>query len=148
MDKKNLGITCDHAGFPLKEYLKKVFPEIAHDYGATSSDPVDYPDHVHPACKALAGKWVDFEILILICGSANGVAMTANKYAHVRAAVCWNPEIAKLAREHNDANVLCIPSRFVTEEEAVLIVRAFIKTSFEGGRHQNRVNKIHQCTAI
>src|SRR5690606_19108618 len=100
----------------------------------------DYPDHVHPLAKAINEK--EFDLGILICGSGNGVAMTANKYPQVRAALCWLPELAKLAREHNNANILCIPARFVSEEVAAEMTKLFLETPFEGGRHANRVNKI------
>src|SRR3989338_6993068 len=112
MEKKiRIGIACDHAGFKLKVYLKDVSPEISQDYGTFSDISVDYADYVHPACEALGKNVVD--VLILICGSANGVAMTANKHQKVRAALCWNKETVYHARTHNDANVLCLPARFV-----------------------------------
>jgi ribose 5-phosphate isomerase B len=138
---KKLHIGSDHAGFALKQELinqLKVFYEIV-DHGAISPDSVDYPDYAHPVAKAVQEEGV---FGILICGSANGVAMTANKYPGIRAAICWKEEIASLARQHNDANVLCIPARFVSEDEALTITRTFLSTAFEGGRHANRVNKI------
>jgi ribose 5-phosphate isomerase B len=134
-------IGSDHAGYELKEKLKSLFSDSITwiDHGAHSIDSVDYPDYAHPVAKAVLDS---NGIGILICGSANGVAMTANKYAGIRAAICWTEEIAQLARQHNNANILCIPARFVSEDQAVRIVKAFLNTEFEGGRHENRVNKI------
>ncbi|MBB6609625.1 ribose 5-phosphate isomerase B [Pontibacter sp. Tf4] len=142
----NIAIGGDHAGYTYKSLLIKLLKELGHevqDFGPGSEASVDYPDHVHPLAKAVIAKEADFGILI--CGSGNGVAMTANKYKEIRAALCWQPELAKLARSHNDANVLCIPARFVSEEVAEEMVKAFLSTDFEGGRHQNRVNKIAAC---
>lgn len=138
---KTIHIGSDHAGFALKERMKQVLGNeyIVKDYGPSSADSVDYPDYAHPVAKAVE---VEGGLGILICGSANGVAMTANKYAHIRAAICWLPEIAALARQHNDANIVCIPARFVSEQEAEQIVDVFLSTPFEGGRHENRVKKI------
>jgi ribose 5-phosphate isomerase B len=110
------------------------------DFGPGSEASVDYPDYVHPLAAAI--ETGEFENAILVCGSGNGVAITANKHPKVRAALCWAPEIAKLAREHNDANVLCIPARFVSEEVAKQMADLFLNTGFEGGRHATRVNKI------
>jgi ribose 5-phosphate isomerase B len=138
-----IAIGGDHAGFDYKKLLTRELEGHGHtvkDFGPFSDASVDYPDHVHPLAKAVENK--DFDFGILICGSGNGVAMTANKYPHVRAALCWLPELAKLSREHNDANVLCIPARFVTEKTAAEMTQLFIETPFEGGRHANRVNKI------
>lgn len=136
-----IDIGSDHAGYALKEKLKSVFAEKISwvDHGAHSGESVDYPDYAHPVAQAVLQS---NGMGVLICGSANGVAMTANKYAGIRAAICWTDEIARLARQHNNANVLCIPARFVTEEQAIEIVKAFLETSFEGGRHETRVNKI------
>lgn len=142
----NIAIGGDHAGFTYKSMLKGLLAELGYevqDFGPNSDASVDYPDHVHPLAQAVAKKEADFGILI--CGSGNGVAITANKHRHIRAALCWLPELAKLAREHNDANVLCIPARFVTEEVAREMVRIFLSTDFEGGRHQTRVDKIADC---
>lgn len=142
----NIAIGGDHAGYTYKKLLIKYLNELGHevqDFGPGSEESVDYPDHVHPLAKAVVKKEADFGILI--CGSGNGVAMTANKYKEIRAALCWQVELAKLAREHNDANVLCIPARFVTEKESEEMVKVFLSTAFEGGRHQNRVNKIADC---
>ncbi|MHC2991769.1 ribose 5-phosphate isomerase [Pontibacter sp. HJ8] len=141
-----IAIGGDHAGFTYKGLLTKQLAAAGYDvtdFGPGSDASVDYPDHVHPLAKAVVNKEADFGILI--CGSGNGVAMTANKYQEIRAALCWKPELAKLSREHNNANVLCIPARFVSEEEAADMVRVFLETAFEGGRHQNRVDKIPAC---
>lgn len=138
---KKLHIGSDHAGFALKreliEQLTASYDIV--DHGPVSEESVDYPDYAHPVARAVQEDGV---LGILICGSANGVAMTANKYAGIRAAICWKAEIAALARQHNDANVLCIPARFVSEDEAKQITQTFLNTPFEGGRHANRVNKI------
>lgn len=141
-----IAIGGDHAGYTYKSILKEVLAQLnceIQDFGPDSEASVDYPDYVHPLAKAVVNEEADFGILI--CGSGNGVAITANKYQEIRAALCWLPELAKLAREHNNANVLCIPARFVSEEEAKEMVRVFLNTNFEGGRHQNRVNKITSC---
>ena len=138
-----IGIGSDHAGYHLKailkDYLEKKGNDII-DYGTNSEESTDYPDYVHPLANAIEKG--EFNFGIVICGSANGVSMSANKHAGIRAALSWLPEIAKLGREHNDANVLAIPARYVSEEEAKKIVDAFFSTEFEGGRHQNRVEKI------
>ena len=142
----NIAIGGDHAGYTYKAMLKSVLEDLGHrvqDFGPHSDASVDYPDHVHPLAEAVEKKEADFGILI--CGSGNGVAVTANKHRGIRAALCWLPELAKLAREHNDANVLCIPARFVSEEVAREMVRLFLSTGFEGGRHQTRVDKISAC---
>jgi ribose 5-phosphate isomerase B len=141
-----IAIGGDHAGFTYKKMLKDVLEKLGHeiqDFGPDSEASVDYPDHVHPLAKAVISKEADFGVLI--CGSGNGVAITANKYQEIRAALCWTTELAKLAREHNNANVLCIPARFVSEEVAVDMLTTFLQTDFEGGRHQSRVNKIAAC---
>ena len=111
-----------------------------YDFGAFAADSVDYPDYAHPVAEAVLR---DATLGILICGSGNGVAMTANKHAHIRAALCWTVELAELARQHNNANILCIPARFVSEQTALAMVDAFLNTPFEGGRHNNRVGKIN-----
>lgn len=137
-----IAIGGDHAGFDYKgkitEFLSKEYQTAG--FGALSTESVDYPDCAHPLAQAVAEKQYDFGILI--CGSANGVAITANKHKGIRAAICWTPEIAALARQHNNANVLCIPARFVSLETAFEMVKTFLNTDFEGGRHQTRVEKI------
>ncbi len=133
----------DHAGFALKEVIKKQLDELGlefQDFGTHSDTTTDYPDYVHPLCQNL--EKTPYAKGILICGSGNGVCMTANKYSFIRAALVWLEELAVLARQHNDANVICLPSRFMTEKEALAAVIAFLETPFEGGRHQTRVNKI------
>ncbi len=140
----NVAIGGDHAGFQYKERLIKHLEEAGHtveDFGPSSDRSVDYPDHVHPLANSVNAK--SSELGILICGSGNGVAMTANKHAGIRAALCWNSELSALARQHNDANIICIPARFLAYEYAEGIVDIFLATTFEGGRHQNRVNKIN-----
>ncbi|MFY0675207.1 MAG: ribose 5-phosphate isomerase B [Bacteroidia bacterium] len=137
-----IAIGCDHAGYDLKEHLKQAFSHLEfEDKGTFGPDSVDYPDYAHQVAEA-AGSVEDISFGILICGSANGVAMTANKHQNVRAAICWLPEIAALAKQHNNANVICLPARFITNEEAEDIVKAYIDVQFEGGRHQRRVDKI------
>lgn len=138
-----LSIAADHAGFALKSQLIEYLNKSGHsvqDFGTHSADSMDYPDVAHPLADSV--EQGDAELGILICGSANGVAITANKHQGIRAAICWNTEIAALARQHNNANVLCIPARFLSEDEAKHIVDAFLNTAFEGGRHQRRVDKI------
>ena len=138
-----ISIGNDHAGPDYKKAIVKFleakgFEVINH--GTDTTDSVDYPDFVHPVAQDVENGTVDFGIII--CGSGNGVAMTANKHQGIRAALCWNTELAALARQHNQANVICIPARFVDFELAKQMVLTFIATEFEGGRHQNRVNKI------
>ena len=143
MQKPRVAVGCDHAGFIYKEEVKKMLNEEGYtvkDFGSYSEDPVDYPDFVHPLADAIEKN--EYDLGVLICGSANGVAITANKHQKIRAAIAWQNDIASLARKHNDANVICIPSRFVTCEEAKEFVKTFLSSSFEGGRHANRVNKI------
>lgn len=142
MDKK-IGIACDHAGYEMKEYIKSLLVDrdfIVEDFGTNSSASVDYPDFAHPMAKAINDSRL--ERGISICGSGNGISMVMNKYPKIRAALCWNSEISHLAREHNDANVLSIPARFVTKDEAKDILDEFLNTDFAGGRHQNRIDKI------
>lgn len=141
---KTIAIGGDHAGFEYKKIIVKLLEHEGFkvkDFGPFSTDSVDYPDFAHPLATAVAKQECDLGILI--CGSANGVAITANKHEGIRAAICWKEELASLARQHNDANVLCIPARFVSEEEAQGITKLFLSTDFEGGRHANRVNKIN-----
>lgn len=138
-----IAIGCDHAGFEYKEdiisFLEGKGLEFK-DFGTYSTDSVDYPDFAHPVAKSVENNESAFGILI--CGSANGVAITANKHQSIRAAVCWGEELAELARKHNDANIICIPSRFVREGDAEKMVDIFLHTEFEGGRHQKRKEKI------
>ena len=138
-----ISIGNDHAGpdykFAIIEYLKSKGISV-NNHGTDSVDSVDYPDFVHPVAKDVMSKAADFGILI--CGSANGVAMTANKHQKVRAGICWTKEITELTRQHNNANICCIPARFTALQQAIQIVDTFINTEFEGGRHQNRINKI------
>jgi len=136
-------IGCDHAGFELKNYVLSYFNDKGIewvDVGTFSKDSMDYPDIAHPVAVLVEKK--EFEFGVLICGSANGVAITANKHAQIRAAICWTNEIASLARQHNDANIICLPARFVEKDAAVEMLDTFFNTKFEGGRHQNRVQKI------
>ena len=136
-----LSIGCDHAGFQLKEFLKSNFKDLEWlDKGCYSTDSVDYPDFAHAVATSIEGG--ESSMGILICGSGNGISMSANKHAGIRAAIAWKPELASLARQHNDANILSLPARFISEQEAVEIVKAFLDAKFEGGRHQGRVDKI------
>ena len=135
---------CDHAGFNHKEKLIEIIKEKKLDYvdlGTTNEVSVDYPDYAHLVSKEILKN--ESNIGVLICGSANGVAMAANKYNGIRAAICWNVNIATLAVTHNNSNILCLPARFISTEEQKLIFEAFIKSSFEGGRHKTRVDKIN-----
>ena len=138
-----IAIACDHAGFEYKEklveYLRSKGNEVK-DFGTNSPESMDYPDTVHPLAVAVENG--EFEKGIVLCGSGNGVSITANKHQGIRCALCWNVEIAWLARLHNDANVCAIPARFIAYEEAEEIVARFLSTAFEGGRHQRRVEKI------
>ncbi len=133
----------DHAGFEYKDKLIKHLQEEGHeikDFGPFSDSSVDYPDYVHPLCSAIEDG--EYELGVVICGSGNGVAITANKHQGIRAALCWNDELAALARQHNNANVLALPARFIAYELAEKLADTFLTTDFEGGRHQNRVSKI------
>jgi ribose 5-phosphate isomerase B len=138
-----IAIGADHAGYDLKEIIKQHLLDNEHhvlDFGTHGTASVDYPDYAHPTANAV--ETAQAEMGILICGSANGVAITANKHAGIRAALCWLPEIAELARQHNNANIICIPARFVDTQMALDMVDVFLSTPFEGGRHANRVAKI------
>ena len=141
-----IAIGNDHAGteykFQILTYLESKGIEVIN-YGTDNTDSVDYPDFVHPVAKDVENKNV--ELGILLCGSANGVAMTANKYQNIRAGLCWTTEIVELVRQHNNANILCIPARYISKEETLLMVETFLNTPFEGGRHQKRVDKIPSC---
>ncbi|RAJ85735.1 ribose 5-phosphate isomerase B [Chitinophaga dinghuensis] len=138
-----VAIGSDHAGFEYKEevisFLEAKGLKVK-DFGTSSKDSVDYPDYAHPVSTAVEREEAAFGILI--CGSANGVAITANKHQGIRAAICWGEELSRLARQHNNANVLCIPARFVDVPVANEMVDVFINTPFEGGRHENRVRKM------
>lgn len=136
-----IAIGSDHAGFKYKEELLKWLPQATvKNFGTNSPDSTDYPDFAHPV--ALAIESGDFDFGILVCGSANGVAITANKHQGVRAAICWQPELAALARQHNNANIICIPERFMSLDDAKAAVETFLTTEFEGGRHATRVGKM------
>ena len=142
----NISIGNDHAGVDLKEaiisHLEQKGHEL-HNHGTNNEDSVDYADFIHPVAQDVEEQRSD--IGIIICGSGNGAAMTANKYQKIRAAICWSAEISKLSRQHNDANILSIPARFVNLEQALEMVDLFVATPFEGGRHQKRIEKI-PCT--
>ena len=143
MSKLKLAIAADHAGFELKQFLAVHLQEkgiILKDFGTYGPDSVDYADFAHPLAEAVESG--EFDAGISICGSGNGINMTVNKHAGIRSALCWNEEIARLARFHNDANICALPARFISREEAVKIVDVFLNTGFEGGRHIQRINKI------
>ncbi len=138
-----IGIASDHAGFELKEKLKKWLAAKNYeviDFGTNSNASCDYADFAHPLANFVENGESEFGISI--CGSGNGISMTVNKHKGIRAALCWNSEISKLARAHNDANICSLPARFITEEEAYSIVKIFLETPFDGGRHLIRINKI------
>lgn len=144
--EKILALGSDHAGFQLKEFLVMKLNEAGyriHDFGTYSDESTDYPDYAHLLGSAVNKG--DFERGIVMCGSGNGVNMVVNKYPGVRGALCWNHEQAKLTRQHNDANVLSLPARFIDFDEAWKAVELFLNTDFEGGRHQRRVDKVSQC---
>jgi ribose 5-phosphate isomerase B len=138
-----IAIAADHAGYYLKEKLKKYLISEKYeikDFGSHTDEAVDYPDYAHPLADAIAKG--EFELGISICATGNGINMTANKHQGIRGALCWNEEITRMARAHNDANLCAIPGRFVSESEALLIVKTFITSDFEGGRHKRRIDKI------
>lgn len=143
MEKKMIGLCCDHAGFELKEHVRQWLEANGYtykDFGTYSTESCDYADFAHPMAHAVeTGECYPG---IAICGSGNGINMTANKHQGIRSALCWIPEISKLARQHNDANVLVMPGRFITTETADQILTEFFNTPFEGGRHQRRIEKI------
>lgn len=139
---KIIPIGADHAGFELKEKIKAYLEKAGYemkDFGTHSSESIDYPDYGHPVAEYIESNG---GLGILICGSANGISMTANKHQGIRSAICWNLEITALARQHNDANIIALPARFVSDELAIEMVDTFLATEFEGGRHERRVNKI------
>ena len=140
---EKIAIGADHAGFEYKELLRKWLEQNGYpvkDFGAYSTESADYPDFAHPVSTAVEQK--ESDLGVLICGSANGVAITANKHQGIRAAICWNEELASLARQHNSANVLCLPARFIDIKLAEKILDRFLHSSFEGGRHERRVKKM------
>lgn len=140
---KPIGICSDHAGFPLKQHIRQWLESKGwpyKDFGTYTEDSCDYPDYAHPMAQAIeAGECGPG---IAICGSGQGISITLNKHQGIRAALCWQPELAALSRQHNDANVLCMPGRFISNEQADAIMEAFFNTAFEGGRHLRRVQKI------
>lgn len=138
-----IGIACDHAGYQMKEELKVFLSEQGYqvkDFGTNSEESMDYPDVAHPLANSVESGECEFGIAL--CGSGNGISMTLNKHQQIRAALCWNSELAALAKQHNNANILSLPARFISLEEAKNIVRSYINATFEGGRHQRRVEKI------
>ena len=141
-----IGIACDHAGFTHKENLKNYLKEKGievNDFGCYTEESVDYPDFAHELAKSIQIKKNDFGIQF--CGTGNGINMSANKHKGIRSALCWNAHIAEQSRLHNNANILSIPARFIKKEDALEIVRIFLETEFEGGRHKKRINKINKC---
>ncbi len=141
--QQKIPISCDHGGFDMKEFLRVKLEKLGYiinDMGTYSGDSVDYPDFIHPLAKAVNDG--EFKTGIILCGSGNGAQMTANKYSGVRAALCWTPEQAELARKHNNANIISLPGRFVSNDMAIEMTLKFLNTEFEGGRHQRRVEKI------
>lgn len=143
MKKFKIGVASDHAGFDLKKVVKEYLMKEGYDFediGCNSSESCDYPDYAHPLGEAIEnGK---YDIGIVLCGSGNGISMTMNKHQGIRAAICWNEEITELAVKHNDANVCSLPARFLSEEESLRIVKIFLNSEFEGGRHKRRIDKI------
>jgi ribose 5-phosphate isomerase B len=143
----SIAVCSDHAGYELKQTVMKHLTDQGviklKDFGAYSSESSDYADYAHPMASAVESA--EFEFGISICGSGNGISMTVNKHQGIRAALCWNTEIAALARQHNNANVLSLPARFVSEVEALKMVDLFFSTDFEGGRHKTRIDKIPFC---
>ncbi len=143
MKNRKIAIVSDHAGYILKGKLLKYLIEEHYDVkdlGCFSDENVDYPDFGHPLAEAVSSG--EFETGISICGTGNGINMTVNKHPGIRGALCWSEEISRLARAHNDANICALPGRFISESEAILIVKTFLNTDFEGGRHKRRVDKI------
>lgn len=141
---KSIGIASDHAGFELKEILLKELSQMGYqikDFGTFSTASMDYPDVAHPLASSVANG--ELPVGIAICGTGNGMSMALNKHANIRAALCWNNEISALARQHNNANICSLPARFISVELAKEIVKTFLTTEFDGGRHLNRINKIN-----
>lgn len=138
-----VAFASDHAGYELKEHLKEVMAAKGYeivDFGTHSTDSCDYPDYAHPAAKAVESGECQFGVAM--CGSGNGIQMTLNKHQGIRAALCWLPELASLAKQHNNANILVMPARFISQEEADAILEAYLTAEYEGGRHQRRIDKI------
>lgn len=143
MENRKIAIASDHAGFYLKQKLLKYLlkeKQDVKDLGCFTDEKVDYPDFGHPLANAVSSG--EYEIGISICGTGNGINMTANKHPGIRSALCWNEDISRLARAHNDANICALPGRFISEAEAYLIIKTFLNTPFEGGRHKKRIDKI------
>lgn len=144
INELKIAICCDHAGYELKrvliDYLKQKNPKELMDFGCDSPESCDFPDYAHPMAEAIEKG--NYEYGISICGSGNGISMVLNKHQSIRAALCWSPEIAQLARLHNNANVISLPARFVSYKSAMEMIDTFFKTDFEGGRHQRRIDKI------
>lgn len=143
---KKIGFACDHAGFEYKEKIKALLEEKGYeidDFGCYSEESVDYPDYAHKLAKAIYSN--DCHLGIQFCGSGNGINMSANKHQEIRSALCWQAEIAELARLHNNANICTMPARYISFDEVIKIVDTFLNTKFEGGRHKRRVNKITCC---
>ena len=143
--KRIIPIASDHGGYEMKQYLIEKLQNNGYevkDFGTHSAESVDYPDMIHPLAKAIQNG--EFPLGIILCSSGNGAQMSANKHPHVRAALCWNVELARLARQHNDANIIALPGRFVSKETAWEMIQVFLTTDFEGGRHEKRVAKIEQ----
>jgi len=143
MSKESLAIACDHAGYETKEELVEWLKSLGHevkDFGTFSSESSDYPDFAHPMAEAVENG--TFDLGISLCGSGNGINMVANKHQGIRSALCWIPELASLAKQHNNANICAVPARFVSVDEAKAIITAFLQAEFEGGRHQRRIDKI------
>ena len=138
-----IGLASDHAGFELKEFLKNHIEQkgyLYEDFGAYTAESSDYPDYAHPLAKAVESGEVDLSIAM--CGSGNGIGMTLNKHQGIRAAICWNADIVRMTRTHNNANILVLPARYISKEEAAEMINIFLNTPFEGGRHLQRIEKI------
>lgn len=146
--KEAICMASDHAGYAMKEVLKRYLEVNGYevkDFGTYGTEAVDYPDMIHPLATAI--EQGEYSRGIILCGSGNGVSMTANKHQGIRAALCWKEELVVMARQHNDANILALPARYLTEEEAIPMVHVFLHTAFEGGRHEKRVAKINSGKA-
>ena len=140
---KTIGLAADHAGFALKEVLKEVLQDDGYsisDFGTHSDASTDYADYAHPLAQAIEDETIARGIAV--CGSGEGMCITVNKYPKIRASLVWSEDVATITRQHNDANILCLPARFVSEDEAIRMLRTFLKTEFDGGRHARRIGKI------